>query len=110
MTISEAKQWVYRYFGETLGGNVADDPDELYAVVDVLCGCLEPLPKRLHDRSTKGLGPIMICGVRCRPITSLKNGTIRISGSLICTTSTSVTRRYVVRAHQRTASGYGSTR
>jgi hypothetical protein len=49
MDIDAAKKWVFRYFGETLGGDVANDPDELYAVVDVLCGCLDPLPKRLHD-------------------------------------------------------------
>ena len=49
MEIDAAKKWVFRYFGETLGSEVANDPDELYPVVDVLCGCLDPLPKRLHD-------------------------------------------------------------
>jgi hypothetical protein len=49
MEIEAAKQWVYQYFGKTLGGMVADDPDELYAVVDVLCGCQEPLPRRLQQ-------------------------------------------------------------
>jgi len=49
MEIDAAKKWVYRYFADTLGGTVAADPDELYPVVDVLCGLLEPLPKRLQQ-------------------------------------------------------------
>lgn len=49
MEIDAAKKWVYRYFAETLGSDVATDPDELYPVVDVLCGCMDPLPKRLRD-------------------------------------------------------------
>jgi hypothetical protein len=44
MDIDAAKKWVYRYFGETLGGNVADDSEQLYSVIDVLCGCLDSLP------------------------------------------------------------------
>lgn len=49
MDIETAKKWVYRYFGEDLGGNVADDPEQLYPVVDVLCGCMDELPKRLRQ-------------------------------------------------------------
>lgn len=49
MDIDAAKTWVYRYFGETLGGDVADDPEQLYLVVDLFCGCMDELPKRLRD-------------------------------------------------------------
>ena len=28
---------------------MADDPEELYPVIDVLCGCMDELPKRLRQ-------------------------------------------------------------
>ena len=49
MDIDAAKKWAYRYFVDTLGGDVANDPDELYPVVEVLCGCLDHLPQRLRQ-------------------------------------------------------------
>jgi hypothetical protein len=49
MEIDAAKKWVYNYFGNTLGANVATDRDELYPVINVLCGCLDALPKRLQQ-------------------------------------------------------------
>ena len=57
MEIEDAKQWVYRYFAnepnaidaftQIVRGSI--DPEELYPVVDVLCGCADPLPKRLQN-------------------------------------------------------------
>jgi hypothetical protein len=45
MTTQEAKRWVQEYFRDF----DEQQSDELYAVVEELCGCFDPLPASLRE-------------------------------------------------------------